>query len=221
MILGPRLFVTGTDTGVGKSVVTAALAAALADAGVRVAALKPVASGVTPGTPGDDAALLGLGAHHEPRSALRLVAPLSPHLAAEAEGVTIEPEALLAWVEREAGEVTLVEGVGGWAVPLTRAWRVSAFARALGAPVLVVARNRLGVLNHTLLTVEAVQASGLRVAGVVLTPPTEVDPSAAQNARELANLLPGVAVRSMAWVPPWDRAALVDAGRRLLRRDYW
>lgn len=216
MILGPELFVTGTDTGVGKSVVTAALAAALADAGVRVSALKPVASGVEPGTPGEDAALLALGAGHEPRSAVRLRAPLSPHLAAEAEGAVLDPAAILAWTRAHAGEVTLVEGVGGWSVPITRSWRVSAFAEALGAPVLVVARSRLGVLNHALLTVDAVQARGLRVSAVVLTPPPEPDASTAQNAAELAKLLPGVAVRSMAPLDPADRAALAAAGRALL-----
>ncbi len=216
MIVGDLLLVTGTDTGVGKSVVTAALAAALADAGVAVAALKPIASGVDPGTPGDDAALLALGAGHPPRIYAALVAPLSPHLAAEAEGVELEPTAVVAWVAAHRGAVTLVEAVGGFEVPLTRTWRVSALARALGAPVLVGARNRLGVLNHALLTVAAVHAQGRRVAGVVLTPPTATDASTGTNAAELAALLPGVPVRSMDFVAPWDRAGLAAAGRRLL-----
>jgi dethiobiotin synthetase len=109
-----------------------------------------------------------------------------------------------------------VEGVGGWTVPLGPGWRVSDLAVELGAPVLVVARNRLGVLNHTLLTVEAVQQSGLLVAGVVLTPPDAPDASIELNAAALRELLPGLTVRSMRWVPPWDRPALAAAGRALL-----
>ena len=216
MRLGSRLFVTGTDTGVGKTVVTAALAAALADAGVRVRALKPIASGVVPPSPGEDAELLGFAGGHPPRSLYRFEAPLSPHLAAALEGISVESEPLSAFLQEEAGEVTLLEGVGGWEVPLTPAWRVSAWAEAWGAPVLVVARNRLGVINHTLLTVNAVRSRGLLVAGVVLTPPLEADPSTEQNAVALQHQLPGVAIRVMEWVVPWDRAALAAAGRRLL-----
>ncbi len=216
MRLGARLFITGTDTGVGKTVVTAALAAALASVGVRVKALKPIASGVVPPSPGEDATLLAFAANHSPRSLYGLEAPLSPHLAAEREGVTIDPASLAAFVHEEAGDVTLVEGVGGWEVPLTAAWRVSSWAEAWGAPVLVVARNRLGVLNHTLLTVNAVRSRGLTVAGVVVTPPLEADPSTETNAEALQRQLPGVAVRSMLWVSPWDRLALAAAGRRLL-----
>ncbi len=216
MRLGARLFVTGTDTGVGKTVVTAALAAALADVGVRVKALKPVASGVVPPSAGEDAELLGFAAGHPPRSRYGLAAPLSPHLAAELEGVSIDAAAVAAFVQQEAGEVTLVEGVGGWEVPLTPSWRVSQWAEAWGAPVLVVARSRLGALNHTILTVNAVRSRGLPLAGVVLTPPLEADPSMESNATALAHLLPGVAIRVIDWVAPWDRAALARAGRRLL-----
>lgn len=216
MKVAPLLFVTGTDTGVGKTVVTAALAAALADAGVGVRALKPIASGVEAGSAGEDATLLGLAARHAPKVAITLETPLSPHLAAERQGVVIDADSILAWIASERGEITLVEGVGGWEVPLTRSWRVSQLAEALAAPVLVVARNRLGVLSQVLLTVAAVHARGLTVAAIVLTPPIEDDMSVADNAHELASLCPGVPVRSMVWVAPCDRAALADAGRRLL-----
>lgn len=216
MRMHSRLFVTGTDTGVGKSVVTAALAAALADAGVAVRALKPIASGCAPGTPGEDAGLLGLADHHAPEAAFAFPAPLSPHLAAREAGETLDRPTVLAWLRARAADVCLVEGVGGWTVPLGPGWRVSDLAVELGAPVLVVARNRLGVLNHTLLTVEAVQQSGLLVAGVVLTPPDAPDASTELNAAALRELLPGLTVRSMRWVPPWDRPALAAAGRALL-----
>ncbi len=216
MRLGPTCFITGTDTGVGKSVTTAALAAALAAAGVAVRALKPVASGVSPGTAGEDAELLAFGAGHAAEVAYAFEAPVSPHLAAEGESRRIDDTVIAEWIAARRAAVTLIEGVGGWEVPLRRDWRVSDWAARLGAPVIVVARNRLGVLNHTLLTVEAVRRRGLLVAGVVLTPPTESDASIAHNAAELRALLPDVAVRPMPWVPPGDRAALTAAGRALL-----
>ncbi len=219
MRVAPLVFVTGTDTGVGKTVVTAALAAALADAGVGVRALKPIASGVEAGSAGEDATLLGLAARHPPMTAVALEAPVSPHLAAERQGVVIEAGPILEWILAHRGDVTLIEGVGGWEVPLSRTWRGSTLAEMLGAPVLVVARNRLGVLSQVLLTVAAVQARGLTVAAIVLTPPVDDDPSVASNAAELASLCPGIAVRSMVWVAPWDRVALADAGRRLFVND--
>ncbi len=218
MRLDRGLLVTGTDTGVGKSVVTAALAAALAEAGVAVRALKPVASGVEPGDPGEDAALIGAAAGHAPASFLRLRTPVSPHRAAALEGVTVDPAAIVAWVQANAGAVTLVEGAGGWEVPFAADWRVSHLGVALGWPVLVVAADRLGVLNHTLLTVAAVRRAGLPVAGVVLTGP-EVGGAPMDNRAELVDLLVDVAVRRMPWLPSLDRAALAEAGRDLLRGD--
>ncbi|MES2638665.1 MAG: dethiobiotin synthase [Myxococcota bacterium] len=215
MRLDRGLLVTGTDTGVGKTVVTAALAAALAESGVAVRALKPVASGVAEGDPGEDAALLGAAAGHPPLSLHRLRTPVSPHRAAALDGVTIDPAAILAWVHAHAGDVTLVEGAGGWEVPFAADWRVSHLGVALGWPVLVVAADRLGVLNHTLLTVAAVQRAGLVVAGVVLTGPA--DGGVMDNHAELTHLLGPVAVRRMPWLPALDRAALAEAGRGLLR----
>lgn len=215
MRLAEGLFVTGTDTGVGKTVTTAALAAALAGAGVDVRALKPVASGVPAGDPGEDAALLGFAAGHAPAGAVRLRAPVSPHRAAALEGRAIDPADLLDWIHARRGAVTLVEGAGGWEVPLTPRFRVSHLAAALGWPVLVVALDRLGVLNHTLLTVEAVQRAGVAVAGVVLVDGPE-DASTPHNAADLRALLPRVAVRRLPRLPALDRATLAAAGRALL-----
>lgn len=197
MRLAGGLFVTGTDTGVGKTVVTSALAAALAEAGVAVRALKPVASGIDDGGWGEDATALGTAAGHAPAVHTRLRAPLSPHRAAALEGVVPDPAALVAWVRAEAGAVTLVEGAGGWAVPITPTWRMSDFARALGFPVVIVAANRLGVLNHALLTVEAVRGAGLGVAGLVLVESGGHDGgprdlAADHNADDLRALLPDV-----------------------------
>lgn len=215
MRLAEGLFVTGTDTGVGKTVTTAALAAALAGAGVGVRALKPVASGVPEGAPGEDAALLGLAAGHAPEGAVRLRAPLSPHRAAALEGRTIDPGEIVDWVHTRRGAVTLVEGAGGWEVPLAPGFRVSHLATALGWPVLVVALDRLGVLNHTLLTVEAVHRAGVVVAGVVLVDGPD-DPSTPHNADDLRALLPHVAVRRLPRLAALDRTTLAAAGRALL-----
>jgi dethiobiotin synthetase len=217
MRLHRSVFVTGTDTGVGKTVVAASLAAALARAGVAVRALKPVASGVSPGEPGEDAALLALAAGHAPASYQRLRAPLSPHRAAALEGVTLRLDAIVDWIRDNLGEVTVVEGVGGWEVPIAPPHRVSDLAAALGFPVVVVAPNRLGVLNHTLLTVEAVRRRGLVVAGVAVVGAGE-DDSARHNLADLQALLPGVSVRPFPWLASLGVDELAAAGRGLLTR---
>lgn len=192
-----RLFVTGTDTGVGKTTVSAALAGALRRSGRTVAALKPVASGVDAGA-GEDAELLAAGAGHEPRCAVALRAPLSPHRAAAMEGVRLDLGVLLDWIGAWQAEAVLVEGAGGWEVPYAPDWRVADLAAALGWPVLVVARNRLGVLNHTLLTVAAVRARGAPLLGVVLNGAD--DGSAVGNLEDLRALLPDLTVEPF----PWD-----------------
>ena len=150
-----RVFVTGTDTDVGKTWVSAAIVASQPD---RVA-LKPVASGVL-GTDQDDAPRIG-----SPRSPWSYPAPVSPHRAAPHE---IPLDAVLAWIRERSAPRMLVEGAGGWRVPMSWSAGFADLARELGFPVLVVAADRLGALNHTLLTVEAIRADGLPVCGVVL-----------------------------------------------------
>jgi dethiobiotin synthetase len=169
-------FVTGTDTGVGKTVLAAAIAASLRARGVGVAAFKPVVTGIDepePGRPADHE-LLGAAAGAAPATVapLRFGPAVSPHLAAELAGVAIDPDAL-ADAARAAGasaEALVVEGVGGLLVPLAGGHTVRDLARALGLPVVVAARPGLGTINHSLLTVEAARAAGLDVRAVVLTP---------------------------------------------------
>ncbi len=205
------LFVTGTDTDVGKTVVTACLAAAMREAGNSVRALKPIASGVPLGEWGEDAMLLARGAGHPvPVGSVRLVAPCSPHRAARLEGVTIDPAAVLAWIHEQRGSYTLVEGVGGFEVPITGDYRASDLAVALGWPVLVVAKDRLGVLNHTLLTIAAVRARGLRVAGVVL------NAGPGDNVEDLTELLPDVVVATLGPLPDLNAGTLAVAGGGLV-----
>jgi len=169
-------FVTGTDTGVGKTVLAAALAAALRAQGVRVGAFKPVVTGLDepePGRPADHE-LLGAAAGVAPDAVapLRFGPAVSPHLAAELAGTAIDAAALVAAAQAAGAraDVLIVEGVGGLLVPLTVGFSVRDLAVALGLPVVVAARPGLGTISHTLLTVEAARGAGLEVRAVVLTP---------------------------------------------------
>jgi dethiobiotin synthetase len=170
------LFVTGTDTGAGKTVVAAAVGAALRAAGMSVATFKPVVTGTDepePGRPMDDELLAAVtGAAPEQVAPVRFGPPVSPHLAAELTGAAIEPPALFAAARRAAAAagVLVAEGVGGLLVPLTLGYSIRDFAVDLGLPLLVAARPGLGTINHTLLTLEAASAVGLEVRAVVLTP---------------------------------------------------
>ena len=169
-------FVTGTDTGVGKTVLAAAIAAALHARGVRVAAFKPVVTGIDepePGRPADHE-LLGAVTGLAPSAVapLRFGPAVSPHLAAELAGTAIEPAGLIAAAARAgaAAEALVVEGVGGLLVPISADFGIRDLAVALDLPVVVAARPGLGTISHTLLTVEAARAAGLDVRAVVLTP---------------------------------------------------
>jgi dethiobiotin synthetase len=212
--------ITGTDTSVGKSLVTACLAEAARRTGASVRAVKPIASGVTAGTPGDDATLLGLAGGHPPLAYAAFAAPLSPHRAAELEGRAVSPDALLAWLEAIPADVLLVEGAGGWRVPWHvrsdgSTWELSDLSRHLRASVLVVAADRLGVLNHTRLTVDAIVASGHDVVGVVLNRGVPSDSaSRATNEGDLRRLL-AVPIATMAAIDPDDPDARADAGAAL------
>jgi dethiobiotin synthetase len=155
----PRLIVTGTDTGVGKTVFSAALAGALG-----AVYWKPIQSGLSEET--DSQAVLRLSGLSETRvlpEAYRLKTPVSPHLAAELDGVAIDPEALVLPVTRDP---LVVEGAGGLLVPLTREMTyIDVFGR-WGAPVVLCARTTLGTINHTLLSIEALRARGIPLLGV-------------------------------------------------------
>ncbi|MGZ4384704.1 MAG: dethiobiotin synthase [Gaiellaceae bacterium] len=180
-------FITGTDTGVGKTVVTAGLAAALRAAGMDVALLKPVQSGAAAEDPEGDAGLLGAECVYAFR------APLAPFVAARAEGRTVELEVILERARRLEAEheLLLVEGVGGLLVPLAEGLDVADLAAELALPLLVVARAGLGTVNHTLLTLEAARARRLPIAGVIFNGPG--DESSDENV-EMIELWSGVRV---------------------------
>ncbi len=171
------LFVTGTDTGVGKTVLAAAIVAALRARGVSVAARKPVITGLDDSAPADwpaDHELLARasGERADDVATITYGPPVSPHLAAELAGQPISAAALADAVRDAArrAEATVVEGVGGLLVPLSPPDDVRSLARTLGLPLLIAARPGLGTINHTLLTLEAARAASLTVAAVVLTP---------------------------------------------------
>ena len=184
------LLVTGTDTGVGKTYVTAALAAACAASGRRVAVLKAAQTGDD-----DDAAWI---AARVPgitvRTALRYEAPVAPVVAARLEGApepSLEPIVAAARELRAAADGILVEGSGGLLVPISERETFADLALALDLPVLIVARPGLGTLNHTALTVEVARARGIEVAGVVVCG-TSADPDIAErtNLDELRRIAP-------------------------------
>jgi dethiobiotin synthetase len=219
------LFVTATDTGVGKTVLSAALLAAMAAAGERVRAYKPVVTGLE-----DDEEIAARGswpADHELLAAMAGMAPeevsplrfgpaVSPHLAAQLAGVRIDPGQLLAAASAgEPDRMLVAEGVGGLLVPLADDYTVCDLAVALGLPLLIAARPGLGTINHALLTVRVARAAGLDVRAVVLTPwPTDPSPMERSN-RETISRLGEVPVQTLSQVPAPKPAELARAGAKL------
>jgi dethiobiotin synthetase len=188
-------FVTGTDTGVGKTVLAAAICAALRARGERVAAVKPVVTGLDEiGTGEADHELLARAAEiGDPGAVTRhgFGPALSPHLAARLAGVELDPAALVAdaCAAAAGADLLVAEGVGGLLVPLTDTYLVRDYAVDLGLPVVIAARPGLGTINHTLLTLAAARAAGLTVLGVVLTPwPDEPDAMEQSNRETIAAL---------------------------------
>ena len=217
------VFVTGTDTGVGKTVLAAAIVAALRAGGHRVTALKPLITGLDeapdPIWPRDHE-LLAQTAGSSPAEVTLLSygPPVSPHLAAELACVPIDPATLVAWIRAAAARSpgpTVVEGVGGLLVPLTGGYDVRALASELAMPLVVAARPGLGTINHTLLTLEAARHAELEVAGVVLTPwPSNPDEIARSN-RDTIERLGRVPVSVLPELARPDQAALAAAGAEL------
>ncbi len=167
-------FVTGTDTGVGKTVVACALARGMIGQGLDVGVMKPVETGVGPGGPLDALALRAAAGGADPLDDIcpqRFALPAAPSVAAAAEGRSVDLAAVRAAFARLAARHAwlVVEGAGGLLVPVAAASSMADLAIGLGLPLLVVARAALGTINHTLLTLEAAAARGLDVAGVVIS----------------------------------------------------
>jgi dethiobiotin synthetase len=221
------VFVTGTGTEVGKTVVAAAIARTLSAGGKRVAVFKPAITGLDDfAADGPQSGQIGrFEAHRPDHLVLREAAgsqqsdeeiapyrygpPMSPHLAAALAGEEISPGRLLAAARAAAAKAdTLVcEGVGGLLVPLTRGYLVRDFAADLGLPLVIAASPGLGTINHTLLTIEAARAAGLDIRLVVLTPWPERPSQIEQSNRETIAALGKVQVKAL---PQLD---LDDPGR--------
>lgn len=211
------LLVTGTDTGVGKTYVAAALARQLEAEGCRVAAMKPVETGcATEPAPTEDGVILARATgQRSPRQALRRFrAPLAPAVAAELEGMTVELEEVAREIRREAeaADVVLVEGAGGLLSPMGWSWTALDLARALDAAALVVASDRLGCINHALLTIGTLEAAGVRVVGLVLNAPELGDQSTGSNAGAIQRLWG----RGQAWAIARDGGASPLFAQQLL-----
>lgn len=218
------LFVTGTGTGVGKTIVSAALLAAMRAAGDPVRAYKPVVTGLDepPGAwpPDHDLLALAAGMQSEQVAPLRYGPAVSPHLAAKLAGETIDTAALVTAARQAPDHTLIVEGVGGLLVPLAQNFTVRDLAVELALPMIVAAPPGLGTINHTLLTLEAARAAGLNVAAVVLTPwhstPSRMELSNHQTIARLG----AVDVATMEEISSVDIPALARAGARLPWRDW-
>jgi dethiobiotin synthetase len=168
------VFVTGTDTEVGKTVVSVALVRGLVEAGLRTAVMKPIAAGAeaTPeGLRNSDAlelvAASNVAAPYAAVNPYCLSLPASPHIAAERAGIRIELAQIVQAYARLVGQsdLVVVEGAGGWYAPISATETMADLAAALGVPVVLVVGLRLGCLNHALLTAQAIESRGLRFAG--------------------------------------------------------
>jgi dethiobiotin synthetase len=217
------VFVTGTGTEVGKTVVAAAIAHAARKAGERVAVFKPAVSGLddhplrpevwesAPELPDHSLLRLAAGTKQgdEQVSPYRYGPPVSPHLAAELAGEEIEPDALrgAALAATEDMDLLVCEGVGGFLVPLTADYLVRDLARDLALPVVIVSSPGLGTINHTLLTIEAVRSAGLQLAAVVLTPWPTAPSEMERSNRETIARLGGIEVETLPHLDLTDPAS--------------
>ena len=210
------LFVTGTDTGCGKTEISLGLMAALQAQGLSVLGMKPVASGclTTPdGLRNEDAQrLLRQGSSVQPYARINPYAfapPIAPHLAADEAGVRIE----LAVIEsayaalQQAADRVIVEGVGGWRVPLGADLFVGDIPRTLDLPVILVVGLKLGCINHALLTADSIRASGCRLAGWVAN---QVDPEMVARDANLATLEARMTAPCLGVIPWFEPPAVAQ-----------
>lgn len=218
------IFVIGTDTGVGKTLVSVSLVEALVRHQLRVAVMKPVASGserTAEGLRNEDALALAEASNVAvPYSTLNpycFEPAISPHIAADEAGVQVDPARIRQCYAELAGksDFVVVEGAGGWYSPLSAAHTMADLPQWLGLPVLLVVGVRLGCLNHAHLSREAIEGAGCRLTGWVAN---SIDPSmerAAANLATLESIMGGKPLAAFPFAP--DRAPDVRAAERLGR----
>jgi dethiobiotin synthetase len=211
-------FITGTDTGVGKTLVAVALTRALVARGLRTAVMKPVAAGGIRNAQGfynDDAldllAASNVKAPYEDVNPWLLSTPASPHLAARTDGVAIRHERIVDAFARlaAASDLVLVEGAGGWLAPISDTETMADIAEKLALPIILVVGVRLGCLNHALLTREAIRARGLSFGGWIANQMADEMPLAGANIDTLTSRF-GV-----------DPLGVVPRMERVLGTDLW
>lgn len=216
--MAKAFFIAGTDTGVGKTTVTCALLAAAKAQGLSTVALKPLASGCTmtpDGLRNDDA--LALMAEmtevlsYDEVNPVALAAPVSPHLAAAAAGRRLSIQQLAGFTRgglMRRADFALVEGVGGWRVPISSRELFSALPKELGLPVVLVVGMRLGCLNHAILTVEAIARDGLRLAGWVANVMGPEMAALDENVATLNSMLSAPCLGVLPWMPEQSSTAM-------------
>jgi dethiobiotin synthetase len=217
------LFVAGTDTGVGKTLVASALLHAARARAWRCVGLKPVASGAgrLGGQLRNADALALAEAMSEPLrygeiNPIALEPAIAPHIAAAASGITLSAVDLAAHcrrvLEQYPCELAVIEGAGGWRVPLGPQETLADLARELGVPVLLVVGMRLGCVNHALLSAEAIRRDGLRLAGWVAT---QLDPDMPSLAENLETLQHWLGAPRVGWIPHREGLAARDVAHML------
>jgi dethiobiotin synthetase len=214
-------FVTGTDTEIGKTLISAAMLHALARQGVRAAGMKPIAAGteLKDGVWRNDdvdrlAAAANVAVPVELMTPYLLREPAAPHIVAAMEGVSIDVARILDAWRRVTGmaDAVVVEGVGGFRVPLSPGFDTADLASQLGLPVILVVGLRLGCLNHALLTAEAIASRGLRLAGWVANSVTLGMPHGTANIEALASRLDAPL---LGYVPRLDQPSAALAATHL------
>lgn len=216
-------FITGTDTDVGKTLVSAGLLALANKQGLRTAAIKPVAAGCVEtkaGLRNDDALLLqeqcSIELEYEQINPVALQSAIAPHIAAEQEGRRLDVSRLVGFcrgVLFQSSDFVVIEGAGGWRVPVNSRETLADLPKALDVPVILVVAMRLGCINHALLTAEAIRRDGLTLAGWVANT-TEVEPMKAYS-ENLLTLKTLLGAPLLGEIPYLEQASALNAAQCL------
>ncbi|MEZ5570806.1 MAG: dethiobiotin synthase [Halioglobus sp.] len=210
-------FVTGTDTGVGKTAVSCALLAAGAQAGLRTAAIKPVAAGCDAESENEDAlrlqATMTETMDYSQVNPIALREAIAPHIAANREGKRLQASRLAGLcrgVMLGTADMVIIEGAGGWRVPINPQETMADLAQQLGVGVIMVVGMRLGCINHALLTAEAIRRDGLQLVGWVANQPGLRMACHDENLETLRQLLPAPLLGDLPFEPQWQAENLAS-----------
>lgn len=207
-------FITGTDTGVGKTLLASAIVHLLTQKGIKAVGMKPVAAGCVKDKTGtllseDVAMLMSAGKVFAPlelRNPYAFEPPIAPHIAASQAGVVIRPEVITQAYEKleRMADSVIVEGVGGFRVPLSTGFDTADLAKTLDLRVIMVVGMRLGCLNHALLTAEAIRARGLSLRGWIANRIDDQMPAFEENLQALETLIDAPCLGKLPYLPQPD-----------------